>query len=70
MGDFSTAFESKNMDVGKKIEKFPSGIKVDHLLREFQNCTWGLALRQPFYLPLGLKDITPTFSCRIICRKY
>lgn len=43
------------------VDKFPTGTQVDHLLRDFQNSTWGLwglYLRQPFYLPLGLKNLT------------
>ncbi len=32
--------------------------QVDHLLRVFQTCTWGGGIKQPFYLPLGLRDMT------------
>jgi hypothetical protein len=42
----------------QEVENFPAGIKVDHLLREFQTCKWGLSRRKPFYLPLGLKNMT------------
>src|SRR5262249_51414814 len=42
----------------RKVDKFPAGIQVDHLLREFQTCCWGLSIRKPFYLPFGLKAPT------------
>lgn len=42
----------------KNFRKFPVGIQVDHLLRLFDTSLWGLTTRYPFYLPLGLKDIT------------
>lgn len=42
----------------REVEKFPKGTKIDHILRVFQNCSWGLSVRQPFYLPLGLKGMT------------
>jgi hypothetical protein len=38
--------------------KFDAGIKVDHLLREFQTCRWGLTMKHPFYLPFGSKEMT------------
>ena len=41
-----------------EVEEFPSGIKVDHLLRVYQTCGWGLSKRNPFYHPLGTKDMT------------
>ena len=41
-----------------KIRKFPAGTQVDHLLRMFQTCLVGLSIRQPFYMPLGLRDLT------------
>lgn len=50
---YSAAIESL-----KNIKLFPAGTQVDHLLRVFQTCLWGLSVRQPFYLPLGLRDMT------------
>lgn len=40
------------------VSSFPAGTQVDHLLRTFQTALWSLVYRQPFYLPLGLRDIT------------
>ena len=42
----------------KNIRKFPAGTQVDHLMRMFQTCLLGLSIRHPFYMPLGLKDLT------------
>jgi hypothetical protein len=41
-----------------EVEKFPAGIKVDHLLRALQTTTFGLSMKRPFYLPLALRDMT------------
>ena len=41
-----------------EVEAFPAGIQVDHLLRVYQTCLWGLPKRNPFYHPLGTKDMT------------
>ena len=40
------------------VNKFDAGIKVDHLLREFQTSRFGLSVRHPFYLPFGCKAMT------------
>jgi len=42
----------------KEVETFPAGIQVDHLLRVFQTCVWGLERKKPFYHPLGTKELT------------
>ncbi|MDH3603342.1 MAG: hypothetical protein OEU26_27335, partial [Candidatus Tectomicrobia bacterium] len=42
----------------KEVETFPAGIQVDHLLRIFQTCLWGLERKKPFYHPLGTKPLT------------
>ena len=42
----------------KEVETFPAGIQVDHLLRIFQTCAWGLERKKPFYHPLGTKELT------------
>lgn len=44
-----------------EVSDFPIGTQVDHLLRIYQVCalgTSGFARRQPFYWPLGLRDMT------------
>jgi hypothetical protein len=40
------------------VNKFYAGIKVDHLLREFQTSRWGLSIKHPFYFPFGCKAMT------------
>jgi hypothetical protein len=40
------------------VNKFPAAIQVDHLLREFQTCRWGLSTKHPFYFPFGCKTMT------------
>lgn len=40
------------------VNKFDAGIKVDHLLREFQTSRFGLSVKHPFYLPFGCKAMT------------
>ena len=40
------------------VDGFPSGTQVDHLLRQFQTCLWGLSRRKPFYHPLGTQQMT------------
>jgi hypothetical protein len=40
------------------VDGFPSGTQVDHLLRQFQTCVWGLSRRKPFYHPLGTQQMT------------
>lgn len=42
----------------KDVSHLPAGTQVDHVLRMHQNAPWGLSVRQPFYLPLGLKELT------------
>lgn len=42
----------------KEVETFPAGIQVDHLLRIFQTCAWGLERKKPFYHPLGTQPLT------------
>jgi hypothetical protein len=43
------------------VHQFPAGTQVDHVLRSFQvalmGC-WSFPQRQPFYWPLGLKEMT------------
>lgn len=45
-------------DYVEDVQKFPAGTQIDHLLREFQTCLWGVPVREPFYFPLGLRDLT------------
>ena len=40
------------------VRNFPAGTQVEHLLRELQNAPWWLTIRQPFYSPLGLRNLT------------
>ena len=40
------------------VDEFPAGTQVDHLLRQFQTCIWGLPRRKPFYHPLGTSQMT------------
>ncbi len=40
------------------VKSFPDGTQVDHLLRLFQTCFWGLGHRGPAYLPLASADMT------------
>ena len=40
------------------VDDFPAGTQVDHLLRQFQTCVWGLPQRKPFYHPLGTSQMT------------
>ena len=47
----------------EQVSDFPAGIKVDHLLRQFQVVNWGLEVTQPFYLPLATRDITQAIYC-------
>jgi hypothetical protein len=56
--DFLEAIYSDIKESLIKVEKFPIGLQVDHLLREFQTCVRGLYAKRPFYLPLGLKHMT------------
>jgi hypothetical protein len=40
------------------VDGFPAGTQVDHVLRQFQTCVWGLSRRKPFYHPLGTHQMT------------
>jgi len=42
----------------RDVDTYLAATQVDHLLRVFQTCTWGAGIKQPFYLPLGLRDMT------------
>ncbi|MHA1565052.1 MAG: hypothetical protein ACTSX7_07050 [Alphaproteobacteria bacterium] len=42
----------------QEVESFPDGTQVDHLLRLFQTCSWGMIHRKPAYLPLASADLT------------
>lgn len=42
----------------KEVEDFPTGIKIDHLLRVFQTCNTGMIYKNPRYLPLATKSMT------------
>lgn len=42
----------------QEVDTYLAAIQVDHLLRVFQTSVWGTSIKQPFYLPLGLRDMT------------
>lgn len=42
----------------KDVDKFPIGIKIDHLLRMFQTSNSGLIYKNPRYLPFATRDMT------------
>lgn len=54
IADVHNAIEAALEDV----KSHPDGIKVDHLLRLFQTCSWGMMHRGPAYLPLATADLT------------
>ena len=40
------------------VKSFPDGTQVDHLLRLFQTCSWGMVHRKAAYLPLASAALT------------
>jgi hypothetical protein len=56
--EFLDATYSSVRESLSKVDQFPVGLQVDHLLREFQTSLRGLYVKRPFYLPLGMKGMT------------
>ncbi len=47
----------------QEVKSCPDGTQVDHLLRMFQTCSWGMINRSPAYLPLATADLTRSIYC-------
>jgi hypothetical protein len=56
--DFREAVYSRVREALSNVDQFPTGLQVDHLLREFQTCLRGVSIKRPFYLPFATKHMT------------
>lgn len=45
-------------DILKEVEKFPDGIKIDHIIRCYQTCQIGCKDKIPLYMPMATRDMT------------